>query len=108
MYKVVLFFFTVLCQRLQDLNEQYHSSRAKLSENITVAVKKREEVNKFSGEFVETFHIPLFFIMGGLNFWHRLEMLLWFREIIMMKLENNSSNKNLLISSMLISNGINE
>lgn len=31
-----------LCQRLQDLNEQYHDSRAKLSESIAAAVGERE------------------------------------------------------------------
>ena len=35
----------VLCQRVQELNEQFHSSRAKMAENIAVAVKRKEEVS---------------------------------------------------------------
>lgn len=48
----ILLIFAALCQRLQDLNEQYHSSRARLSESISSAVKKREEVEDIAVQWL--------------------------------------------------------
>ena len=37
--------FVALCRRVQELTEQYNSLQSKMSDNISAAVRKKEDVS---------------------------------------------------------------
>jgi len=39
-------FSSVLCQRVQEISEQYSSYRSKSAENVAAAVKRKEDVSR--------------------------------------------------------------